>query len=55
MRTRKAGRLPIVLVCTVCGGRNYKTTRSRQPDNKPISLKKFCRTCDGHTLHLETA
>lgn len=50
---KKDRRLPIALSCTQCSSRNYKTTRSRKADEKPISLKKFCPTCNAHTVHLE--
>ncbi|MGC4066282.1 MAG: 50S ribosomal protein L33 [Polyangiaceae bacterium] len=50
---KKDRRQPIALVCTQCSARNYKTTRSRTANDKPISLKKFCSTCNAHTVHLE--
>jgi len=53
-RTAPERRIPIVLACTVCKTRNYKTSRSRQPNAKAVTLKKFCATCGAHTLHLET-
>jgi large subunit ribosomal protein L33 len=53
-RTSAERRIPIVLACTVCKARNYKTSRSRQPNAKAVTLKKYCATCGAHTLHLET-
>ncbi len=47
-------RVPIVLACTVCGARNYRTTRSRQVGSKTIELKKFCPKCRTHTGHKES-
>jgi large subunit ribosomal protein L33 len=47
-------RVPIVLACSVCGARNYKTTRTRKADAKAIELKKHCVHCNAHTLHKET-
>ena len=52
-RPRQTTRIPIALCCTECSGRNYKTTRSKKADQKPITLKKFCSTCNAHTVHLE--
>lgn len=47
-------RVQITLVCSVCGARNYRTTRARKPGSKPVELKKHCPTCKAHTLHKET-
>jgi large subunit ribosomal protein L33 len=53
-RNASERRIPIVLACTVCKARNYKTSRSRQPNAKAVTLKKYCAACGAHTLHLET-
>ena len=62
-RTR---RTPIVLVCTECKARNYKTTKRAGPPRLPeeippeeaaaalVELKKFCKQCQKHTTHRET-
>jgi large subunit ribosomal protein L33 len=60
-RTR---RTPVVLVCTECKARNYKTTKRASPPTlpedtpegsaAPVELKKFCKQCQKHTLHRET-
>jgi large subunit ribosomal protein L33 len=47
-------RTNIVLVCTVCQARNYKTTRSGKPGVKALEKKKYCPTCDKHTVHKES-
>jgi large subunit ribosomal protein L33 len=48
-----AERVTVSLACSVCESRNYRTTR--KPDQKgQFSLKKFCPTCKGHTVHKET-
>ncbi|MEO7096194.1 MAG: 50S ribosomal protein L33 [Polyangiales bacterium] len=47
-------RVPIVLACTVCGARNYRTTRARKVGSKPIELSKFCDKCRAHTPHKES-
>jgi large subunit ribosomal protein L33 len=46
-------RIPIALCCSVCGARNYKTTKARKNGAKPLQLKKFCNTCNAHTVHNE--
>jgi large subunit ribosomal protein L33 len=46
------GRLRIALACSVCGTRNYRSTK--QPSvTKGLSLKKFCSQCSQHTVHIE--
>ena len=47
-------RTPVALACSVCHTRNYKTTKARKDGAPPLKLKKFCKTCDGHTIHEET-
>jgi large subunit ribosomal protein L33 len=49
----RAGRVPVALSCQVCGARNYKTTRVRREGARPLTLKKFCKTCNAHTAHIE--
>jgi large subunit ribosomal protein L33 len=44
----------VTLACTVCGSRNYRTTRAVKPGARGLTLKKFCATCKQHTLHHET-
>ena len=46
-------RIPIALCCSVCSARNYKTTKARKNGAKPLQLKKFCNTCNAHTVHNE--
>jgi len=46
-------RIEIALACPDCETRNYKTTR--KPDQAGrIEKKKFCPTCNRHTVHKET-
>jgi len=52
-RSDKA-RTKIVLACSLCGARNYKSTKSRQEGAPLLQLKKFCSTCNGHTQHIES-
>ncbi|MGC4090019.1 MAG: 50S ribosomal protein L33 [Polyangiaceae bacterium] len=42
----------IALACSVCGARNYKTTKSLR-EGEALSLKKFCTHCSQHTVHIE--
>ncbi|MBK7402129.1 MAG: 50S ribosomal protein L33 [Myxococcales bacterium] len=49
-----ARRVPVTLVCSVCGSRNYRTTRLQEVGQKPLELKKHCSTCKAHTLHKES-
>ena len=46
------GRVPISLVCSESGGRNYKT--SKVPSAPPVVLKKHCKACGKHTAHRES-
>ena len=50
--SRTGGRIPITLVCSVCGARNYKT--SKVPAAPPVVLKKHCKACGQHTEHRES-
>ena len=47
-------RVVVSLSCSVCGERNYKTTRAVRGGTKPLELKKFCKKCNAHTLHHES-
>ncbi|HEY2404547.1 MAG TPA: 50S ribosomal protein L33 [Polyangiaceae bacterium] len=49
----KYPRIPIVLACSVCSTRNYKTTKSTRPGGSALKLKKFCKVCNSHTVHIE--
>lgn len=46
-------RIPIVLCCSVCSTRNYKTTKSPLANDTALTLKKFCNVCNLHTVHVE--
>ncbi len=45
-------RARVVLVCEQCGARNYHTTKARNQER--LEIKKFCPTCNRHTLHKES-
>jgi large subunit ribosomal protein L33 len=49
-RTEKT-RLEVVLCCSECKTRNYKTTK--RPE-QVLAMRKFCKTCNAHTLHQES-
>ena len=44
----------IMLVCTECLSRNYNTTKNKQTQKDRLEIKKFCPTCNTHTLHKES-
>ncbi|HEY3235312.1 MAG TPA: 50S ribosomal protein L33 [Polyangiaceae bacterium] len=46
-------RIRIALTCSQCGSRNYKTTKARS--HEALNLKKYCKSCQQHTLHIEAA
>jgi len=46
-------RLPVALTCSQCGTRNYKTTKAAKDGSPPLTLKKFCKVCNAHTIHTE--
>ncbi|WP_096202166.1 50S ribosomal protein L33 [Bacillus sp. FJAT-45350] len=47
-------RKKVVLACLECKSRNYTTEKNSQNDSDRIETKKFCKTCNKHTLHQET-
>jgi large subunit ribosomal protein L33 len=51
---RGAGpRIRVSLACTECESRNYSTTRKPERLGQ-LSFKKFCPSCNKHTIHKET-
>ncbi|BAL61581.1 50S ribosomal protein L33 [Melissococcus plutonius] len=42
------------LACSVCGSRNYSKSISEGKRNERLTIKKFCKYCQKHTLHKET-
>ncbi|MDH5491581.1 MAG: 50S ribosomal protein L33 [Myxococcales bacterium] len=45
----------VALVCDECGARNYRTTKARRDGaQERLRLKKFCRSCARHTMHVES-
>ncbi|HOU94768.1 MAG TPA: 50S ribosomal protein L33 [Polyangiaceae bacterium] len=47
-------RVTVALACTICGSRNYRTTKARRDGAGALELRKFCRVCNAHTTHLES-
>ena len=43
----------IGLECGDCKRRNYTTTRNKKKQTEKLSIKKFCPSCRGHTVHKE--
>ncbi|KDP14041.1 MULTISPECIES: 50S ribosomal protein L33 [Staphylococcus] len=43
----------VPLSCEKCGNRNYHVPKSSQHTTR-LELKKFCATCQTHTLHKES-
>jgi large subunit ribosomal protein L33 len=44
----------ITLACQDCKNRNYITNKNRRNDPDRLEIKKFCPTCNKHTVHKET-
>ena len=44
----------VTLACTDCKRRNYTTKKNKQTTPDRIEFKKYCKWCQGHTLHRET-
>lgn len=44
----------VILTCTVCLSRNYSLYRNHNQKQERLSLKKYCKKCNAHTLHTET-
>jgi len=49
----KTKRNIIALKCEVCDSKNYTTFKSKTMKEK-VEKKKYCSTCQKHTLHKET-
>jgi len=41
----------IMLSCTECKNKNYRTTKNKKLDR--LELKKYCPCCKKHTIHKE--
>ncbi|WP_078551153.1 50S ribosomal protein L33 [Bacillus alkalicellulosilyticus] len=47
-------RKKVVLACTICQSRNYSTEKNKENLGNRIEMKKYCKSCNLHTLHQET-
>ncbi|MGQ9630297.1 MAG: 50S ribosomal protein L33 [bacterium] len=54
MAKKTKGREIITLACDVCKRRNYTTTKNKRKQTDRLELKKYCPSCNSHTLHKET-
>jgi large subunit ribosomal protein L33 len=46
------GRTRIAFACSVCGNRNYRSTKTLR-EGPTLKLKKYCSHCSQHTMHIE--
>lgn len=53
MAKKSGTRIIVGLVCTVCGSRNYITTRNKLNTPEKLKLRKFCRICRKVQEHKE--
>ncbi|AOM84577.1 50S ribosomal protein L33 [Salisediminibacterium beveridgei] len=44
----------VVLSCKDCHARNYTTMKTDNTGSERLTIKKYCKTCKGHTAHQET-
>ncbi|HWO78576.1 MAG TPA: 50S ribosomal protein L33 [Bacillus sp. (in: firmicutes)] len=42
-----------VLACSECGSRNYSKDLNKTSTER-LEVKKFCKTCNSHTVHKQT-
>ncbi|WP_093137259.1 50S ribosomal protein L33 [Salinibacillus kushneri] len=47
-------RKKVILACTECHNRNYTTYKNTKTNSDRLEVKKYCKQCGEHTLHLET-
>ncbi|MFW6110340.1 MAG: 50S ribosomal protein L33, partial [Patescibacteria group bacterium] len=52
MPKQKGPRIKIALKCSNCGDINYTTEKNRN-ETEELELRKFCRRCTKHTIHVE--
>ncbi len=44
----------ILLACDDCKRKNYSATKDKKKQTGKISVKKYCKFCNKHTVHKET-
>lgn len=47
-------RVIITLACTECKQRNYASNKNKRNNPDRMEKKKYCKFCNGQTLHRET-
>ncbi|MCI5543283.1 MAG: 50S ribosomal protein L33 [Candidatus Onthovivens sp.] len=47
-------RKKVILICTECLSRNYTVTKKVETSSERIELRKYCPTCNKHTIHKES-
>ncbi|HEY4578473.1 MAG TPA: 50S ribosomal protein L33 [Savagea sp.] len=45
----------IVLCCEQCSARNYSVPVRNNQTSERLTLKKFCKHCNAHTIHKQTS
>ncbi len=53
MAKKAQAREHVFLECSVCGNRNYRTSKRTKGGTAKLELKKYCRFERKHTLHKE--
>ena len=46
-------RTKVIMACQECKNRNYYSMKNKRNHPDRMELKKFCPTCNTHTLHKE--
>lgn len=54
MAKKNENRVRVTLKCTECGSRNYREEKNNRNTPTPLSLNKYCSTCQKHTEHKES-
>ncbi|MEC2057930.1 50S ribosomal protein L33 [Peribacillus psychrosaccharolyticus] len=47
-------RKKIILACNDCSSRNYSSESNKETSSERVEIKKYCSTCNAHTIHKET-
>lgn len=50
---KKELRAKVYLICSVCKNKNYTTNKNTLNTKEKIELKKHCKKCNKHTVHIE--
>lgn len=43
--------MKVALLCSECGNRNYHVKQAAEKDGTRLTMKKFCKQCNRHTIH----